>query len=386
MFANLALSALAATAAFTGVANAQTSLPGVIATGPMGANNPENAILGTPVNQTSMARLLSLNSIDDFCLFGPPEPNSIIGNVEPIVVAYCTQARNNARLIPEGTFTSVHFVKTPLYWQIHGLGDLTKINIADGDDGGELDPHGAEDLGNPIGGNVTTNATGQDVHYQEWMNFMSYNQFCLRICINANSTWSTALMCEHKLDVMGCQFVMPGNYADNVFDECDGDSAYPPGIYPQADGSTSTFAQRYTGTYTDGAGVQQQWTIGQTVTPASAYSLPATSNCVTYSGINYAAAGQNLGGGASGSSSGSGSASASVTGSMSSARASGSSAAQSSSGRASGSANPSASGAGANQSASPSGAAGQQAVINLGAVAGMATALFAAVVGGALVF
>lgn len=216
--------------------------------------------------------------------------------------------------------------------------------------------------------------------------FMSYNQFCLRICINANSTWSTALMCEHKLDVMGCQFVMPGNYADNVFDECDGDSAYPPGIYPQADGSTSTFAQRYTGTYTDGAGVQQQWTIGQTVTPASAYSLPATSNCVTYSGINYAAAGQNLGGGASGSSSGSGSASASVTGSMSSARASGSSAAQSSSGRASGSANPSASGAGANQSASPSGAAGQQAVINLGAVAGMATALFAAVVGGALVF
>lgn len=76
------------------------------------------------------------------------------------------EARNNARLIPEGTFSSVHFVKTPLYWQIHGLGDLTKINIQQGDAGGELDPHGAEDLGNPIGGNVTTNATGQDVHYQ----------------------------------------------------------------------------------------------------------------------------------------------------------------------------------------------------------------------------
>jgi hypothetical protein len=42
-----------------------------------------------PVNQSSMARLLTLNSIDDFCLFGPPEegPDSLIGNVEPIVVA-----------------------------------------------------------------------------------------------------------------------------------------------------------------------------------------------------------------------------------------------------------------------------------------------------------
>lgn len=216
---------------------------------------------------------------------------------------------------------------------------------------------------------------------------MSYNQFCLRICINANATYSTALMCEHKLDVMGCQFVMPGNYADNVFDECEGDSAFPPGIYPQPDGSTSTFAQRYTGTYTDGAGAVQQWTIGQTVTPASAYSLPATSNCVTYSGINYAAAGQNLPGQASGSSSGSASASASVTGSASSVSASGSSA------RAAGSASASASGsrssgAGSNAvaSAAPSGAAAPGARVSFGAVAGMASALLAAVAGGALLF
>jgi hypothetical protein len=50
-----------------------------------------------------------------------------------------------------------------------GWGDFTKINIADGDFGGELDPHGATGDGNPIGGNVTANATGQDVHYEEWM-------------------------------------------------------------------------------------------------------------------------------------------------------------------------------------------------------------------------
>lgn len=28
---------------------------------------------GAAINQTSMARLLTLNGIDDFCLFGPPE-------------------------------------------------------------------------------------------------------------------------------------------------------------------------------------------------------------------------------------------------------------------------------------------------------------------------
>ena len=49
------------------------------------------------------------------------------------------------------------------------LGDFTKINIANQDEGGELDPHGATGLGNPIGGNVTSNVSGSDVHYEEWM-------------------------------------------------------------------------------------------------------------------------------------------------------------------------------------------------------------------------
>lgn len=35
--------------------------------------------------------------------------------------------------------------------QITGTGDFTKINIAAGDAGGELDPHGATGNGNPIG-------------------------------------------------------------------------------------------------------------------------------------------------------------------------------------------------------------------------------------------
>ena len=39
--------------------------------------------------------------------------------------------------------------------------------------------------------------------------------FCIRVCTNANSTYSAAAMCWHELDEMGCEFVMPGNYQVN---------------------------------------------------------------------------------------------------------------------------------------------------------------------------
>ena len=260
------------------------------------------------------------------------------------MVAWCTQARNEARVIPDGTFTAVHLVRTPLYIQVQGWGDFTKINIADGDEGGELDPHGATGDGNPIGGNVTSNISGSDVHYQEWMNYMSYQQFCLRICVSENSTYSAAVECQHTLDEMGCNWVMPGDYTNNSFTDCEGDSAYPPGVYPQADGSTSTFAQRYTGTYTAGGSVGT-YTIGQTVTPQTAYSTPATSSCTTYATISNGIALSSLGvsgsiatvSGASGSAASASATSASGSGSAS---ASGKSSA---SGSASGSASKSAS-------------------------------------------
>jgi len=276
--------AAAGMALFGGVAvNAQ-----VTATGTMGTTNPPQATLGTPLNQSSFSRLLSLNSVQDFCLFAPPYPgvNSTIGDTEAIEVAWCTLLRNDARLIPDDTFYAAHFVTTPLYVQITGFGDFTKINIPYGDEGGELDPHGATGLGNPIGGNVTSNVTGSDVSYQEWMNYMSYQEFCLRICTAENSTYSAALECEHTLDEMGCEWVMPGNYDNGTFTQCDGDSAYPPGVYPEANGSTSTFAQRYTGTYTDSNGETEYWTVGYTVTPQTPYMTPASSNCQTFTSIS----------------------------------------------------------------------------------------------------
>jgi hypothetical protein len=252
---------------------------GVWATGPMGETNPPKPIMGTPINQTSYARLLSLNSIDDFCLYGPPSPE-VIGNSEAYEVAWCTKARNNARIIPDGTFSGLSFLKTDFYIQLMGFGDFTKLNLIKGDFGGELDPHGAEGLGNPVGGNVTVNINGEDKNVQEWMMYMAADQFCFRACINANATYSAAAMCEHKLDVMGCQFVMPGNYQfDGKFESCDADVAYPPGWYPTVVGGQTTFSkfeQYWTGVVGGGT-----FTVGDTVTPQAAFSTPSSSNCKT---------------------------------------------------------------------------------------------------------
>ncbi|KAF8918817.1 hypothetical protein CPB85DRAFT_1249171, partial [Mucidula mucida] len=189
----LALLALAA-----GGASAQS--PGVIATGTMGTTNPPQATMGTAVNQTSMARLISLNSVDDWCIFAPPDAGVTIGESEAFEVAWCTQARNNARVIPDGVVTGASFIKTDFYVELKAYGDFTKLNLQDQDFG--------------------------DQSFEEWMSFISYNQVCFRICTNANDTWSAGVMCEHKLDEMGCNFVMPGNYDFNgTFESCDGEVA-----------------------------------------------------------------------------------------------------------------------------------------------------------------
>ncbi|KAG6888450.1 hypothetical protein C0992_008479 [Termitomyces sp. T32_za158] len=93
------------------MAQSNTFFPGVIATGTMGTTNPPVPTMGTSINQTSFARLLTVNSIDDFCIFAPPSLANI-SDSETFEVAWCTQQRNNARLIPDGTLTGVSFLKT----------------------------------------------------------------------------------------------------------------------------------------------------------------------------------------------------------------------------------------------------------------------------------
>ncbi|KAK0437325.1 hypothetical protein EV421DRAFT_1715181 [Armillaria borealis] len=328
-FASSAALALAIAASSVSAQSSTTFPEGVIASGTMGTTNPAQPTLGTTVNQTSVARLLSLNSLNlfsqDWCIFAPPE-NNTIGESEAIEVAWCTKARNNARVIPDGVITGVSFLKTDFYVQIYGYGDLTQLNIAPGDFGGELDPHGATGAGNPVGGNVTTNVTGSDINIAEWMVRCqhSYSEFCIRACTNANSSYSAASMCEHKLDEMGCTFVMPGNYGFNgTFETCDADVAYPPGWYPVVAGGTtsySTFAQYFTGTYTDNSGATVSYTVGDTVTPSTVAFTPASSNCQTTAtisnGLAVATHGSSSGssGSSNGSSGGSGSGSSSRTG------------------------------------------------------------------------
>ncbi|KAJ2966899.1 hypothetical protein NUW54_g13672 [Trametes sanguinea] len=108
-------------------------------------------------------------------------PNSMcqtaftIGDTEGEEVAWCTKKGRGTRLIPAGALTGVQFMKTPGYLQVVGFIDQTKINLQADDGGGELDPHGADLRGNPLGGLVYTNGfasnngnnnTFQQVH--EW--------------------------------------------------------------------------------------------------------------------------------------------------------------------------------------------------------------------------
>lgn len=60
-------------------------------------------------------------------------------------MAWCVDgAKHGARTIPPGTFTGLQFMRTPAYIQWTGTLDITKLNYAADDSGGELDPHGAD--------------------------------------------------------------------------------------------------------------------------------------------------------------------------------------------------------------------------------------------------
>ncbi|KLO06690.1 hypothetical protein SCHPADRAFT_882570 [Schizopora paradoxa] len=201
---------------------------------------------------SSESRTIWINGVDDFCLYAPMTVTTI-GEAEAEVVAYCTNSSHGTRVMPDGTLKGVHFVKTPNYVQVTGVGDFTKINIKKGDEGGELDPHGATGAGNPVGGEVFGNSFSEGQQYYEWTNFMSDSEFCIRACIGDDA----ATNCQHIYDVMGCMWNMPANYDAGTFESCEGDSGEPMGVY-----GTST------------------WYQGVNPTP-SAHTAPSSSNCKT---------------------------------------------------------------------------------------------------------
>ncbi|KAI5478213.1 hypothetical protein MNV49_005380 [Pseudohyphozyma bogoriensis] len=209
---------------------------------------------GTVNSQTSECQTIAVNAVDDFCLWAPPTRETI-GNSERYEVGYCLKDGYGTRTMPAGVIKSAHFLVTPHYTQVTGTGDFSSM-IDGSDGGGELDPHGADGNGNPVGGIVFSN--GEQI--AEWTSFISETEYCFRVCHAADDAW---LWCQHVYDLQGCEWNEPGNY-DSGFETCEGDSTeYPPGIYVE-NGVTSTYAQ------------------GDGSNPApTAHAAGASSNCVT---------------------------------------------------------------------------------------------------------
>jgi len=205
-----------------------TSPPNKSENGQTGTNN-----CGTSSSQSSKCQTAWINDVDDFCLWAPPSVGTI-GDTEREEVAWCTKAGRGTRTMPDGTLKGVHFVKTPDYVQVTGVGDFTKINVRKGDAGGELDPHGADGNGNPIGGLVYGNTFGTNLQYHEWTSFISDTEFCFRACIGTNA----AKNCNHIYDLLGCYWNMPANYDAGTYESCKGDDDLPMGVY-----GSSTFYQ-----------------------------------------------------------------------------------------------------------------------------------------------
>ncbi|KAH6871464.1 macrophage activating glycoprotein [Coprinopsis sp. MPI-PUGE-AT-0042] len=213
-------------------------------------------ICGTASSQSSNCQTAWINSATDFCLYAP-RVFGTVGDNEREAVAWCTKSGRGTRTIPNGTLQGVHFVRTPEYVQITGVGDFTKINIPAGDGGGELDNKGADGKGNPIGGLLFGNTFGSGLQYHEWTEFISDSEFCIRACIGPRSKE----LCNHIYDLMGCWWNIPANYAAGVYEECQGNPATPMGVY-----GTST------------------WFQGVSPTPA-AHPAPASSGCTTISTV-----------------------------------------------------------------------------------------------------
>ncbi|KAK4058437.1 hypothetical protein OIO90_000596 [Microbotryomycetes sp. JL221] len=219
----------------------------------------------------SLCQTAIINAVDDFCLWAPPTPGEEVGNIEGHMVAYCTRPGRGARTIPAGALKGVQFIKTPHYVQVTGLMDQTMINMLAGDTGGEMDAHGADQRGNPIGGLVFTNQFGSSggspyTQIVNWHNFMGSNVFCLKAC---TPTWDFDYrMCEHVYDRSGCAVNAPAAYREGVFESCLGDDQLAPGVYVGANGVTSTWTQPPEGT-----------PVGEL---PYVPQIPATSQCTAY--------------------------------------------------------------------------------------------------------
>lgn len=328
-----------------------------------------NLCNSTTATQDSMCQTSFVNSLDDFCIWGPPKPNSTIGDTEGESVAWCTQGqKHGTRTMPAGTITGAQFLRAPAYVQVTGTINQVNIDMTSDDGGGELDPHGADFRGNPLGGLIYSNAFpsngGNNNSYQqviEWHNFMGSSTFCIKVCDPAVA--NSKQYCQNIFDRIGCEFNAPASYAAGEYTVCDSENQDPPGVYTDASGAVQTFSQ-------------PPESLGPISSMPYTAKLPKSSNCVNYESTALFAAAASVTAPA-GASSTAASGSASVTGSASG---SGSKAA-SSTGKPTGSASVSGSKAssagGASSTSSPSAARPNVGASGVGAFIAVAMSVMA---------
>ncbi|KAH8112679.1 hypothetical protein DFH11DRAFT_1606411 [Phellopilus nigrolimitatus] len=242
----------------------------------------DNLLRGTQFgyNQTPLCQTSFLNHLDDFCLWAPSKPDSMIADTEGEEVAWCTKPGRGTRVIPPGALQGVQYMRTPDYVQVVGFIDQTKINMKADDYGGELDPHGADLRGNPLGGLVYTNAfnasNGDNNTWSqaiEWHNFMGGGAFCFKVCDGPNA----ADFCQHIYDRIGCAYNAPNAAQNGTFEMCLGDNQDYPGVYT-SNGQVMTYTQ-------------PAESLGAITTMPYQPKVPASSSCTTFSSAElYAAA------------------------------------------------------------------------------------------------
>ncbi|KAF9259392.1 hypothetical protein L218DRAFT_839055, partial [Marasmius fiardii PR-910] len=203
-----------------------------------------NICNSTTEGPSSLCQTSFINGVDDFCLWAPSTPNSTIADTEGEEVAWCTKPGRGTRLIPSGALKGLQFMKTPDYIQVVGFIDQSLINIMHGDFGGELDPHGADLRGNPMGALLYTQQfntpSGQWTQVIEWHNFMGSDTFCFKACDPAGA--HAADFCQHIFDRIGCAYNAPNNAQNGTFESCLGDNQDFPGVYT-SNGQTFTYTQ-----------------------------------------------------------------------------------------------------------------------------------------------
>lgn len=227
-----------------------------------------NICNSTTENQQSLCQTAYFNNFDDFCIWGPKDPDGVVGDIEGEMIAWCSKPGHGTRVIPQGALTGLQWIQTPDYVQAVGFLDQTLVNIKAGDWGGEMDPHGADLRGNPMGGVMFSTAFGgQPVQVIEWHNFIGGNKFCMKACDPKGP--NAAHFCEHVFDRIGCDYNIPNNAVDGTFEHCKGDNQDFPGIYTE-NGEVKTYTQ-------------PAESLGAISTMPYQPKVPPHSECVTFS-------------------------------------------------------------------------------------------------------